>query len=276
MKIEEQTIGILGHQLHKLTLHPETSPRGGLIFFHGQGDFIDRYPEILTPFVEAGFQCHLTDLPGHGRSPGKRGHIPHLDIVDQILSSSLEKIDGPVSIAGHSMGGLMTLRYLLTYPSQFQNAWISSPLLDPMHQAKPWMRMTLPFFAPIFPTLTVSTGVKREDCRGDTNQVTPSTPQLYHSRISLSWGQTLALVANQVKEQFPKLPTSTKLLFTQGIKDRICPPEILRERLIGITHPSITHQEITEALHEPFFGSTGMDLQKKVAHWLSHLVSLTQ
>ena len=55
MKIEEETLNVFGERLHHLVLHPESSPRGGLVFFHGQGDFIDRYPDILKPFVDAGF-----------------------------------------------------------------------------------------------------------------------------------------------------------------------------------------------------------------------------
>jgi len=275
MKIEEKTLEIFGQELHHLTLLPESTSRGGLIFFHGQGDFIDRYPEILKPFVDAGFKCLLTDLPGHGRSPGKRGHIPHLEFVDQILSASLEKIDGPTSIAGHSMGGLMTLRLILKNPDLFQNAWISSPLLDPMHQARPWMRIVLPYLAPLLPKLTVSTGVTGDDCRDDSPQSDSSSTQLYHTRISLAWGRTLSRVASQVREEFPNLPRSTNLLFTQGQKDRICPPEFLRERLIKISNPSITYEEIPGARHEPFVGSTGDEVAEKVTRWLSQAASIT-
>ena len=275
MKIEKQALNIFGQDLHHLTLAPETHSRGNLIFFHGHGDFIDRYPEILKPFVDSGIKCLLTDLPGHGRSPGKRGHIPHLGFVDQILNASLEKIDGPTSIAGHSMGGLMTLRLLINNPGLFKNAWISSPLLDPMHQAKPWMRIILPYLAPVLPRITVSTGVTSEDCRDDSTKTEPSEAQLYHSRISLSWGRTLSLVAKEVKENFTNLPIETNLLFTQGKDDRICPPEFLRERLVDISHPSITYEEILGARHEPFVGSTGIETAKKITLWLAQSAQIT-
>ncbi len=71
------------------------------IFTHGQGDYAERYVEVLHPFTERGIRCILTDLPGHGRSPGKRGHI-RLDQIDDVIHYNL-KLAGklPVGIAGH-------------------------------------------------------------------------------------------------------------------------------------------------------------------------------
>lgn len=91
MKIDEETLHVFGQRLHHLNLHPETRTRGGLLFFHRQGDFIDRYPDILKPFVDADLKCLLTVLPGDRSSLGKRGYIPQLGFVDQILDASLKK-----------------------------------------------------------------------------------------------------------------------------------------------------------------------------------------
>jgi alpha-beta hydrolase superfamily lysophospholipase len=171
------------------------------------------------------------------------------------------------------MGGLMTLRLLINHPGLFKNAWISSPLLDPMHQAKPWMRAILPCLAPLLPRVTVSTGVTSEDCRDDSVQSEPSSTQLYHSRISLVWGRTLSLTAKEVNEKFTQLPSATKLLFTQGKDDRICPPQFLRDRLLNVTHPAITYEEIPGARHEPLVDTTGNEVAKKITLWLAQTAS---
>ena len=68
MRIETSKVHIQNQNLHRLTLNPERTIRGGVIFFHGQGDYIDRYPPILEGFVDAGYRCILTDMPGHGLS----------------------------------------------------------------------------------------------------------------------------------------------------------------------------------------------------------------
>ena len=89
MRIEVSQVHIQNQTLHRLTLNPEITVRGGLIFFHGQGDFIDRYPSILKGFVDAGYRCILTDMPGHGRSKGKRGVVPSLGFTDELFQDSL-------------------------------------------------------------------------------------------------------------------------------------------------------------------------------------------
>ena len=72
-----------------------------------------------------------------------------------------------------------------------------------------------------------------------------------------------------MNEKFTQLPSVTKLLFTQGKYDRICPPQFLRERLLNVTHPAITYEEIPGARHEPFVDSTGNEVAKKITLWLA-------
>jgi alpha-beta hydrolase superfamily lysophospholipase len=269
MKVEESQVRIQGQNLHRLTLHPEISPQGGLVFFHGQGDFIDRYPPILEGFVKAGFRCILTDMPGHGRSPGRRGVVPGLTVADDLLTDSLSSLNGKLIIAGHSMGGLMALRSFLRKPEVFDAAWISSPLLDPMRRAQPWMRKALPLAANFLPWITVSTGVSSSDCgdsssgRGDEEYEV-----LYHSRISIGWGRDLRDAAEEVREQFPAMPLDTPILFTQGDSDPICPPEILESRLNKLGANQISFEQIKDALHEPFSGSTREDFLARLNTWV--------
>jgi alpha-beta hydrolase superfamily lysophospholipase len=260
---------IAGHDLHRLILSPAGEPRGSLLFFHGQGDYIDRYPPILESFVKAGFRCLLSDLPGHGRSPGKRGSVPGLVFLEALFKNSLDQLSGPLIIAGHSVGGLVALRFLLRYPQKFAAAWISSPLLDPMGQAKPWMRSSLPVLASLFPWITVSTGVRAEDCGDSTGRGTEDSDALYHSRISLGWGRDLRDAAAEVHHQFPTLPTNLPILFTQGALDPVCPPDILRKRLAKLPANQISCQEIPAARHEPFTGSTEQEFLTHLNLWIS-------
>lgn len=270
MKTEAQRVIIGGQSLHRLILSPDTAPSGTLIFFHGQGDFIDRYPPILEGFVKAGYRCLLTDLPGHGRSPGRRGVVPGFDFVDELFGDLSALLEGHAIIAGHSMGGLLALRYFLREPKRFDAAWISSPLLAPMRQAKPWMRVTLPILAGLLPWVTVSTGVSSADCGdGSGGRGAETEEVLYHSRISIGWGSDLAEAAEVVRGQFPGLPTSHPILFTQGGEDPICPPGILAERLKKLPKNRVRFELIEEALHEPFSGHTNQEFLDRLNRWIS-------
>ena len=270
MTITEQSPVIAGHQLHRLLLSPKDTPRGGLLFFHGQGDFIDRYPPILKGFVNAGYQCLLTDLPGHGRSSGKRGAVPGLAFLEELFQDSLANIQGPLIISGHSMGGLIALSFLLQNPDRFRAAWLSSPLLDPMRQAAPWMRCLLPIVAGIAPRITVGTGVRTQDC-GDmpAGRSGDEKNALYHSRISIGWGRDLRDKAEEARSKFPNLPTDIPILFTQGKLDNVCPAQILEDRLANLPENKVTLELIPEARHEPFSGSTEEEFLTRLNRWIS-------
>ena len=269
MKVEISQVRIQGQSLHRLTLDPETPARGGLVFFHGQGDFIDRYPPILEGFVKSGYRCILTDMPGHGRSPGRRGVVPGLSIAEELLEESLSSLNGRLVIAGHSMGGLMALRSLFQNAGLFDAAWLSSPLLKPMRQAQPWMKIALPLAASLLPWATVGTGVSSADC-GDSSggRGSGEGEVLYHSRISIGWGRDLRNAAEEVREQFPAMPLEIPILFTQGDSDPICPPRILEERLNKLGPNQISFEKIKGALHEPFSGSTREIFLTRLNEWI--------
>ncbi len=270
MKIEEIALSLDGRRLHRLLLTPEGESKGGLVFFHGQGDYIDRYPTVLQPLVDAGLQCILTDFPGHGRSSGRRGAIPGLGFIDHLLNDSLKQLRGPITMAGHSMGGLLALRAFLNEPRRFSSAWFSSPLLDPMRQAKPWMRLLLPTLSRLFPWLPADTGVRGADCRVDLGgESSNDGPVLYHSKITLGWGRDLRDAATDLAAQFPNFPTDLPILFTQGALDPICPASLLRERLKKLPPNQITYAEISSALHEPFTGPSAGDFADILSSFVS-------
>lgn len=264
MRIEEQELKFRGHQLHRLILHPEGTSKGTLIFFHGQGDFIDRYPPIMEAFTSHGLTCVLTDLPGNGRSSGMRGHVPSFEFVDALFEKTLTQTVGPHSIAGHSMGGMLALRAFLKSPQSFEFAWLSSPLLEPARQGHPLMKIALPVIATLFPWITWSTGVKADDCRteGSEESVEESSPQLYHSKISLGWAKELIAAGIELKSSMLSLPCQPPILFTQGSADSICPAEILKQRLEKLPTDQVRYQEIKGALHEPFAGESAEEFVK--------------
>lgn len=269
MIIEESKVTLGDHQLHRLILRPNRTPRATLIFYHGQGDFIDRYPPILEIFVEHGITCILTDLPGHGQSTGKRGHVPSFEFTDELLEDSLREVPGIVGIAGHSMGGFLALRSLLKNPSRFSFAWISSPLLAPARQGSPIARFFLPKIARLFPWITRSTGVKAEQCRRQpSDSASPEVDALYHSKISLGWVNYLLKGAAELEGTFASLPTDRPLLFTQGSADPVCPAEILSKRIAKLPKGGLRYHELPDALHEPFVGEDGEKIRQIIDEWI--------
>lgn len=56
------------------------------------------------------------DLPGHGMSPPARGRVTLDFAVDSLARVIEEYADGPVVLAGHSLGGIVSLGYLTRRP----------------------------------------------------------------------------------------------------------------------------------------------------------------
>ena len=94
------------------------SPRAVVIVVHGLGDHSGRYQEFARHAVEANIAVFAFDLPGHGLSPGRRGHFERYSDVLLDISAARATVaerfpDVPQFVLGHSMGGNLVINYAL-------------------------------------------------------------------------------------------------------------------------------------------------------------------
>ncbi len=95
--------------------------RATLVLTHGIAEHSEAYHEAALDLVPRGFDIYSFDLRGHGRSDGRRGYIDtfqrysrDLDrFVRYLQSGPLKDSKIPLVMFGHSMGGLITLRYMV-------------------------------------------------------------------------------------------------------------------------------------------------------------------
>jgi lysophospholipase len=151
-------------------------PRAVLILMHGLGEYSERYDWVAEEFRRAGYAVLSGDLPGHGESKGRRGHIQRfddfLDVVDEHCHRAAQKYPGvPVVLFGHSMGGLIAIRYLQTryLPAavpKLQAVLLSSPSLQTTVPVSPTLMKVVRTLSRVSPTLLQSTRIQPEDvCR---------------------------------------------------------------------------------------------------------------
>ncbi|MBE9509660.1 MAG: alpha/beta hydrolase [Bacteroidetes bacterium] len=99
---------------------PDTeAAKASVVLVHGMGEHIMRYDHWAEKFVNKGYAVTSMDHRGHGRSEGKRGHIPSyeslLQDVDMLIKKSLEFFPKkPIILYGHSLGGNIVLNHALT------------------------------------------------------------------------------------------------------------------------------------------------------------------
>src|SRR3989338_796591 len=97
--------------------HRVNNPKAIFILVHGLAEHSARYEKFSDFFTQQNFSVYSYDLRGHGLSSGRRGHILNFNeyLLDLKKFHALVKNDEnnrDIFLLGHSLGGLIVLRYL--------------------------------------------------------------------------------------------------------------------------------------------------------------------
>ena len=95
---------------------PEGEPAAVLAVVHGYGEHGGRYTFLVDAMALRGYAVVTFDLRGHGRSPGRRGHIGRFDDYVADTGAFLAQVgrafpNRPVFLLGHSMGALIAAAF---------------------------------------------------------------------------------------------------------------------------------------------------------------------
>src|SRR4051794_39270056 len=93
---------------------PAGPPVAGLALVHGINEHSGRYEHVGDGLAARGIDVLAFDLPGHGRSGGRRGHVDRFDdLLDEAedLIADRRALGVPVVLLGHSLGGLIAVAY---------------------------------------------------------------------------------------------------------------------------------------------------------------------
>lgn len=125
--------GCDGLELFRQSWH-STPCRAGVILVHGFGEHSGRYQNLLDVLVPNGFTVFGFDHRGHGRSPGRRGHVngwhEYREDLSRFVDLIQQEAEGiPLFMYGHSMGGLMAVDYAIHRGASLRGVMLSSPAL---------------------------------------------------------------------------------------------------------------------------------------------------
>src|SRR5262245_49384399 len=92
-------------------------PRGEVVLVHGFGEHSGRYEALIAHLRDQGYAVTAYDHRGHGQSSGLYGHIDRFsqyeeDLGEIVSRTRARKTAENLFLIGHSMGGLVALRYL--------------------------------------------------------------------------------------------------------------------------------------------------------------------
>ncbi len=131
-------------------------PKGIVLLVHGLGEHCERYNKLGAVLNQAGYDLSALDLPSHGRSEGRRGHINAFSDFNDAVIKLYDLIkeahpNTPIHLLGHSMGGLIASSVLLDHQDKFTSAMLSGAAIQSPQQPPDWqvsLISTIAKFAP--------------------------------------------------------------------------------------------------------------------------------
>lgn len=132
-----------GLRLHALAWTAD-QPRAAVFLSHGLGEHAGRYAGLARDFTRRGISLYVLDHRGHGKSGGPRAYVQRFDRLVADFEDFRRRVvrDAPglpLFLYGHSLGGLIALRWLQTHADvKLAGAVLSAPLLQVKVQAPRW------------------------------------------------------------------------------------------------------------------------------------------
>jgi lysophospholipase len=214
----------------RLRLHFESfevpNAAAAVLVVHGLAEHTGRYEALAASFGARGISTFTFDLRGHGGSEGRRGHVGRFDMFLQDLDRFRREVGGlvrsrtPLFLLGHSMGGLIALRYLQEYDAAFHGAIITSPWLGTIMTVPRWKVLLGTLLERVLPSLPLRAGVRAEDLSHDPDIVARYREDpLVHDRITPRLFREVSTAMGLVSQRSGRI--AIPLLFLIAGADRI-------------------------------------------------------
>lgn len=250
-------------------------PRGSLILLHGFGDHSGRFGEVAPWFAARGVGVWALDQRGHGRSPGKRGHVSRFAQFVSDVAALRKLVAGeetaPQLLMGHSVGGTIVLRYLETAPENLAGAIVSSPFLTAQMRVPGWRRALAHVLVDVLPGVPVAMGLDLAHLSTDprVGQAAKSDP-LYHRVMTPRAYHEILRAQHAVVAEGDRI--RVPVLFLLAGDDRIAScaaSEAFARSLAG----DVTVRVYDGFFHEVFNEPQRARAYRDVEQWLDHVLA---
>lgn len=209
---------------------PDGASHAVVVLVHGIGEHMGRYAHVCAALVERGYAVLALDHRGHGASEGRRGSIRYFDdFVDDlhlVVQRAAELHAGlPIFMLGHSLGGLIAVRYTLRHGDQLAGLVLSGPALHVGDDAPALLRKLSRVLAALAPNLPIvpvakGTGLLSRDPAID--QAFRDDPLCYRGKVRARMGYEILRASADACARFAEI--YVPLLIMHGAADRVTNP----------------------------------------------------
>lgn len=211
---------------------PDTKPKAVAIVVHGYGEHSGRYHHVLKALTKRGYAAYALDHRGHGASDGVRAHVERFDYFVDDLHLLLQKAQAtepelPIIMIGHSMGGLIAIRYALRYQTLLKGLVVSGAALQIGENVSRIVRRAsgmLALFTPYLPIVGSQSGAESVLSRNPAVQdAFEHDPLCYNGKMRARLGYELMRASIDARTRMAQL--RLPLLVMHGDADRLVNPQ---------------------------------------------------
>jgi len=272
MKHQEGTFrGTDGLALYYQSWQPDDPARGVLVIVHGLGEHGGRYKNVVNHLVPQGFAVYALDHRGHGRSPGQRAYANNMAEFRGDVHAFVQLVANahpglPLFIMGHSLGGLITLDYILHHPEGLHGAIVSAPAVGGVG-VPPVLLMLSRVLSRVWPTFSLDSGLDVNAISRDPQEVQAyQNDPLVHGKgtprlATVVMGAAEWCQANAHTLQLP-------LLMIHGTADRITAPADSRRFFDNAASADKTYIAYEGGYHESHNDIHHQQVVADIAAWL--------
>jgi acylglycerol lipase len=222
-----------GQILKGMVQSPGEHTKAVIVMVHGLGEHIQRYSYWASLFKNEGIGFLGVDLPGHGRSDGRRGNIKSFAVTDEMIDILLKSCNQTfpgcgVYLYGHSLGGGIVLDYLIRKKPNLKGAIVTSPWLRLSFEPPKSKMILATMMKHIIPSLVQPSGLIVDYISHDQQIVDKyKNDPLVHGKISVSLFVAAMSAAKHSLNFASELKTHTLIL--HGSNDQLTSPDASRE-----------------------------------------------
>jgi acylglycerol lipase len=251
---------------------PDGEPWATMLLVHGLAEHSGRYEHVGAQLSEAGIDTHAYDQRGFGASGGQRASVERWSQLHDDLEERLARLRSmapsrPLVLYGHSLGGLVSLGYVLDGRARPDLLVLSAPAIGASIPL--WQRVLVGSLRRVTPGLLLS---NRLDTR-----VLSSDPEVRAKYMSDPLNQHKSTVRfahaafgeqRRVARGLDRLSLPT--LVVHGAEDRLVPPHasaVLEGR------PGVTRRVYPDTRHELHNEPVGREEVDDIVAWVRDRVS---